>query len=135
MEITLTTPALLFPAISLLLLAYTNRFMALANLIRGLKNRYASTHSRLVYGQIENLRTRLVLIRNMQAFGIASMFGCVFCMFILFAGYIVIGQYVFGLSLLLLMVSLALALREIQISVKALELELNDFEEENETSK
>jgi hypothetical protein len=129
MEITLTTPALLFPAISLLLLAYTNRFMALANLIRGLKSRYASTHSRLVYGQIENLRTRLVLIRNMQAFGIASMFGCVFCMFILFAGYIVIGQYVFGLSLLLLMVSLALALREIQISVKALELELNDLEE------
>lgn len=129
MEITLTTPALLFPAISLLLLAYTNRFMALANLIRGLKSRYTTTHSRLVYGQIENLRTRLVLIRNMQGFGIGSMFGCVFCMFILFAGYIMIGQYVFGLSLLLLMVSLALALREIQISVKALELELNDLEE------
>ncbi|MDX5417646.1 MAG: DUF2721 domain-containing protein [Hymenobacteraceae bacterium] len=129
MEITLTTPALLFPAISLLLLAYTNRFMALANLIRSLKSRYASTHSHLVYGQIENLRNRLVLIRNMQGFGIASMFGCVFCMFILFAGYSTVGKYTFGLSLLLLMFSLALALREIQISVRALELELDDLEE------
>ncbi|MCP2042029.1 DUF2721 domain-containing protein [Pontibacter sp. HSC-36F09] len=129
MEITLTTPALLFPAISLLLLAYTNRFLALASLIRSLKTRYATTQSQLVYGQIENLRIRLVLIRNMQAFGIASIFGCVFCMFILFAGYSTAGKYTFGLSLLLLMISLALALREILISVKALELELNDLEE------
>lgn len=129
MDITLTTPALLFPAISLLLLAYTNRFMALANLIRSLKSRYASTQSLLVYGQIKNLRIRLVLIRNMQAFGIASMFGCVFCMFILFAGYTTVGKYTFGLSLMLLMISLALALREIQISVKALELELDDLED------
>lgn len=132
MDITLTTPALLFPAISLLLLAYTNRFMALANLIRSLKSRYASTHSLLVFGQIKNLRIRLVLIRNMQAFGIASMFGCVFCMFILFAGYTTVGKYTFGLSLMLLMISLALALREIQISVKALELELDDLEDLSE---
>ena len=130
MEITLTTPALLFPAISLLLLAFTNRFMALANLIRSLKTRYASTHNHLVYGQIENLRKRLILIRNMQALGISSMFGCVFCMFILFAGYDTVGKYVFGLSLVLLLLSLALALREIQISVNALTLELNDLEEE-----
>lgn len=134
MEITLTTPALLFPAISLLLLAFTNRFMALANLIRSLKTRYATTHSHLVYGQIENLRKRLILIRNMQALGISSMFGCVFCMFILFAGYETVGKYVFGLSLLLLLGSLALALREIQISVNALTLELNDLEEETENS-
>ena len=132
MEITLTTPALLFPAISLLLLAYTNRFIALANLIRSLKKRYASTQSNLVYGQIENLRTRLVLIRNMQAFGICSIFGCVVCMFVLFAGYNTAGKYLFGLSMILLMLSLALALREIQISVNALRLELNDLEEETE---
>ena len=132
MEITLTTPALLFPAISLLLLAYTNRFIALANLIRSLKKRYATTHSHLVYGQIENLRTRLILIRNMQAFGISSIFGCVACMFILFAGYNTAGKYLFGLSMVLLMASLALALREIQISVNALQLELDDLEEGSE---
>lgn len=134
MEITLTTPALLFPAISLLLLAYTNRFIALANLIRSLKKRYATTHSNLVYGQIENLRTRLVLIKNMQAFGISSIFGCVVCMFVLFAGYNTAGKFLFGLSMILLMASLALALREIQISVNALRLELNDLEEETENS-
>lgn len=135
MEITLTTPALLFPAISLLLLAYTNRFMALANLIRSLKQRYATTQSQLIYGQIENLRIRLVLIRNMQAFGISSIFGCVFCMFILFAGYTTAGKYLFGISLILLMVSLALALRETQISVNALRLELDDLEETSEEVK
>lgn len=135
MEISLTTPALLFPAISLLLLAYTNRFLTLASLIRNLKTRYASTHSHRVYSQIENLRIRLDLIKNMQALGICSIFGCVFCMFILFAGYITLGKYVFGLSLILLMASLALALRETQISVRALTLELNDLEEETEEGK
>ena len=130
MELTLTTPGLLFPALSLLLLAYTNRFMATASLIRDLKNRYTTTHSELVLGQIKNLRIRLLLIRNMQAIGIASLFGCVLCMFMLFAGYNTVGKYVFGFSLFLLMLSLGLALREIQISVKALKLELNDMEEE-----
>jgi hypothetical protein len=68
----------------------------------------------------------------MQAFGISSIFGCVFCMFILFAGYITAGKYLFGLSIILLMISLALALREIQISVNALSLELDDLEETSE---
>ena len=130
MDITLTTPALLFPAISLLLLAYTNRFLGLATLIRSLKDRYTTTQSPMVYGQIENLRKRLILIRNMQVFGASSMFGCVLCMFIIFAGYTIFAQYVFGLSLILLMISLGLATREIQISVKALNLELNDLEDE-----
>ena len=129
MEITLTTPALLFPALSLLLLAYTNRFLGLASLIRSLKDRYAASRDQRVYGQIRNLRERLVLIRNMQAFGTLSMFGCVLCMFLLFAGYVDAGKYVFAFSLLMMLISLALAIREIQISVKALELELNDLQE------
>ena len=129
MEITLTTPALLFPALSLLLLAFTNRFLGLATLIRNIKDRYDSYRSQLVFRQIENLRNRLVLIRNMQAFGTLSMFGCVLCMFLLFADYQEAGKYVFAFSLLMMLISLALALREIQISVKALELELNDLQE------
>ncbi|AKD03540.1 DUF2721 domain-containing protein [Pontibacter korlensis] len=131
MEITLTTPALLFPALSLLLLAFTNRFLGLASLIRNLKDRYATSRNKLVYSQIENLRERLLLIRNMQAFGSLSMFGCVLCMFLLFADYIVAGKYVFAFSLVMMLISLALAIREIQISVKALELELNDLEEKS----
>ncbi|QHL87125.1 DUF2721 domain-containing protein [Nibribacter ruber] len=129
MEITLTTPALLFPALSLLLLAFTNRFMSLAKLIRDLKHRYQTSHSHLVFGQIQNLRTRLFLIRNMQAMGIASMFSCVLCMFMLYRGWQTAGEIIFGVSLVLLMVSMSLSFREIQISVKALELELSDLEQ------
>ena len=132
MEITLTTPALLFPALSLLLLAFTNRFLSLAKLIRDLKGIYKTTHSHLIYGQIQNLRTRLLLIRNMQAFGIASMFSCVLCMFMVYAGLQTAGKIVFGLGLVLLMISMALSLWEIQISVKALELELSDLEQDEE---
>ncbi|KAA3439164.1 DUF2721 domain-containing protein [Rufibacter hautae] len=132
MEITLTTPALLFPALSLLLLAFTNRFLSLASLIRNLKSIYKTSHNHLVYGQIQNLRIRLVLIRNMQAFGIASMFSCVLCMFMIYAGWQTAGTIIFGVSLILLMVSMALSLWEIQISVKALELELSDLEQDEE---
>lgn len=124
----LTTPALLFPAISLLLLAYTNRFLTLAGLIRELHGRYREGHEDTVLGQIVNLRTRVRLIRAMQALGVASFFGCVFCMFSLFFGLMLVAQGVFALSLVLLMVSLALSVWEIQMSVGALDLQLRDLE-------
>jgi hypothetical protein len=127
-DISLTTPALLFPAISLLLLAYTNRFLTIASLIRKLHSDYKSNPDQLIMGQLENLRKRVVLIRNMQALGICSLFLCVFCMFLIFAGEFMIGQIVFGISLLLLMASLGLSIREIQISVKALNIQLSDLE-------
>ena len=127
-EITLTTPALLFPAISLLLLAYTNRFLTLATLIRQLHSKYQENPSGMLIGQIENLRRRVGLIRNMQALGISSLLLCVLCMFLLFASEYVIGWWVFGISLFLLMLSLALSLQEIIISVKALNIQLSDLE-------
>ncbi|WP_026463131.1 DUF2721 domain-containing protein [Adhaeribacter aquaticus] len=128
MDITVTTPALLFPAISLLLLAYTNRFIALASLVRSLKQQYIETHKNIIKGQISNLRIRLILIRNMQAIGISSMLLCVTSMFVLFAGEPLIGKYLFAFSLILLMVSLALSIWEIQISVTALNIELGEIE-------
>lgn len=132
MEITLTTPALLFPALSLLLLAYTNRFMTLATIIRSLKTQYVATHSAHLMQQIHNLRRRLVIVRNMQAVGVGAMFGCVLSMFLLFAGFTAAGALVFGASLLGLLVSLAMSLREIQISVDALQIELSSLEESEE---
>src|ERR687893_627537 len=105
MEITLTTPALLFPAISLLLLAYTNRFLALAALIRELHARYKANPDELIVRQIGNLRYRVILIRDMQAVGVASLLLCVLCMLVLFAGQIQIGKIIFGVSLVLLIVS------------------------------
>jgi hypothetical protein len=128
MELSLTTPALLFPAISLLLLAYTNRFLALAVLMRELHNRYRTQPDPTIKAQLVNLRYRIVIIRNMQICGVGSFFLCVLCMFVLFAGQITLGQWVFGASLVLLLISLALSLREIQVSIDALNLQFKDLD-------
>jgi hypothetical protein len=132
MEIDLTTPALLFPAISLLLLAYTNRFLSLAALIRSLHARYQASPDELTKTQIRDLRRRVLLIRNMQALGVLSLLLCVACMLVLFAGYVVLGKIFFGISLALMMASLAVSAREIQISVHALDMQLQDLEIEEE---
>lgn len=128
MDIDLTTPALLFPTISLLLLAYTNRFLALAALIRTLHDRYLAKPDELIIAQIGNLRYRVMLVRNMQAFGVMSLLLCVVCMFLLFAGQMLPGKITFGISLVLMMISLVLSVREIQVSVNALNLHLRDLE-------
>ena len=135
MEITLATPALLFPAASLLMLAYTNRFLGLAGLIRGLAERYSSSADRRIIGQIANLRHRLALIRRMQAFGVASIFVCVACMFALFAGSETAGKVLFGASLVLLLVSLGLSFREIQLSTNALDIELSALAAKDERAR
>ena len=128
MELGLATPALLFPAISLLLLAYTNRFLTLATLIRELHKSYKANPEEIILAQISNLRYRVVLIRNMQVYGIASFFLCVLCMFVLFAGQELLGKLIFGVSLVALMVSLGISFREIQVSVDALNYRLSDLE-------
>tara|TARA_Y100001935_G_scaffold255673_1_gene271539 strand:- start:117560 stop:117949 length:390 start_codon:yes stop_codon:yes gene_type:complete len=128
MDISLTTPGLLFSAISLLLLAYTNRFLTLANLIRTLHSRYLETGDRRAVKQIENLRTRVTLIKNMQLLGIGSLFLSVFCMVSLFAGWMIAGKILFGVSLVMLLISLGISIIEIQISVKALNIQLQDLE-------
>lgn len=129
MDINLTTPALLFPAISLLLLAFTNRFLALATLIRKLHDNYLEVKDKRLLGQIKNLRRRLLFIRLMQAFGIGSMFMCVATMFMIFAEYQAIGRFMFGVSLLLMLLSLAMSFIEVQISSRALMIHLSDLSE------
>jgi len=129
MEISLTTPALLFPAISLLLLAYTNRFLALAALIRNLQQRYKETKDKNIKAQISNLQKRVYLIKNMQLTGIASLLLCVVSMFAIYESWITAGSIIFGVSLVLLMVSLVFSIIEIQISVKALNIQLSNMEE------
>lgn len=128
MEITLTTPALLFPAISLLLLAYTNRFLTLATLIRSLHGKYMEKPDEKIYGQIKNLRLRVKLIRNMQVLGVLSLLLCVVCMFVIFRGNLKFAEFIFGVSLILLILSLAVSAWEIQISVEALNIQLSDLE-------
>lgn len=127
-QLTLTTPALLFSAISLLLLAYTNRFLAYANVVRGLHARYKENPHGVIVGQIQNLRKRLRLTRTMQLLGIGSLLLCVLCMFLVYIDLQLFAETVFGIALVMLIVSLAISVREIQISVKALDLHLSDME-------
>jgi len=130
MEISLTTPAILFPAVSLLMLAYTNRFLAIASIIRALHGRFkAEEGSAVVRRQIENLRARLGLIRKMQSFGILSLFACILSVVGLFLEQRMLGEALFGLSLLLMLTSLLYCLREIHLSGRALEIELEDMEQ------
>jgi hypothetical protein len=126
--LTLTTPALLFSAISLLLLAYTNRFLALAQLIRNLHAQYKQNADSVLLGQINNLRIRVHIIRYMQILGITSLLLCVLSMFLIYIGETVWAEVIFGVALLLLIASLALSVWEIQISVKALDIHLSDIE-------
>ena len=128
MEITLTTPAILFPAVSLLMLAYTNRFLAIASIIRVLHSRYKAEGSVVVRRQIENLRARLGLIRKMQTFGILSLFACILSVVVIFLGQLILGKILFGLSLGLLLISLLYCLMEIHLSGRALEIEIEDME-------
>lgn len=130
MDISLTTPALLFPALSLLMLAYTNRFLGLSTVIRNLYADYQKSPDPNLLGQIDNLRYRVVLIRNMQIVGAASILSCVVCMLVLFFGLFELGKVIFIISLILLVISLAISIRELQISVGALELHLSVLEDE-----
>ncbi len=128
-EFTLTTPALLFSAVSLILLAYTNRFLAYAQLVRTLRERYRETPSRVTRAQIDNLRRRLHLTRTMQLLGVTSLFLCVVTMFLIYIGLFDLSAYVFGVALVCLIGSLGVSIWEIQISVRALDLHLHDMEE------
>ena len=128
MEIDLTTPALLFSAISLIMLAYTNRFMSYAQLVRTLKEQYRGNHSSVTAAQIANLRKRLYLTRAMQVTGTGSLL-CVVSMFFIYIQLYLVSIYIFGLAMVLLIISLAISVYEIYISVKALEIHLNDMDE------
>jgi hypothetical protein len=129
MEISITTPALLFPAISLLMLAYTNRFLALASLIRNLHSKYKEhSNKEGLLQQIKNLRLRLRLIRLMQFFGVLSLIFCVLSMFLVYKQWMPLAKALFAGSLVAMAASLFLSLSEIQISTKALEIELSDME-------
>jgi hypothetical protein len=127
-QLTLTTPALLFSAISLIMLAYTNRFLAYASIIRDLHDRYKKEKDSVLIAQIENIKKRLYLTRNMQILGISSLLLCVLTMFLIYIQQNAVAVWVFGFALILLIASLAVLIIEIQISVKALEHHISDIE-------
>jgi hypothetical protein len=129
MDISINTPALLFPAISLIMLAHTNRFLALSNRVRSLHDKYEKHEQKhIIHGQIKNLRYRLKLIKNMQALGVLTFLCCIICMYFIYINWQVMAHWVFAISLITFSFSLILSFVEIQQSTKALELELSDIE-------
>ncbi len=127
-ELTLTTPSLLFSAVSLIMLAYTNRFISYAQLVRNLAQDYEEHPTEDLQAQIMNLRKRLYLIRLMQVLGIFSLFLCVGTMFLIYVGFQKLAMYIFGLGMFSLIASLGVSIQEITISVRALEIRLNKIE-------
>ena len=134
-ELTLTTPSILFSAISLIMLAYTNRFLAYAQVIRNLKGEHESRPNAMTKLQIDNLRKRLYMARSMQIYGVMSLLLCVICTLFIYIGFQTIAVYTFGLSLLLLVISLGISVKEILISVKALEYRLDNVLPDEEEMK
>jgi hypothetical protein len=127
MTLSIETPALLFSATSLILLAYTNRFLTIAQIVRGLKKTYEEAQNKSILLEIKNLNLRLTLIRQMQLSGVLSLFLSVFAMLLLFLESPTASIYLFGLSLLSLLISLGISFWEISISVTALRLHLKDL--------
>jgi hypothetical protein len=127
-ELSINTPALLFPAITLLMLAYTNRFLALSSLVRKLHEEYNKEEDQILKRQIRSLRGRISLIRNMQAAGVLSFLLCIVCIYLIFRNYQAAAQIVFAASLLSLLLSLIFSLIEIFRSTKAIDIELSDME-------
>lgn len=129
MELTIQTPALLFPALSLLFIGYTNKFLALATLIRKLIEDYEDRRDPSLLVQIRSLRRRVMLIRWMQATGVCSILFCVLTMFLVYAGSQGFAKLLFAVSLVLMIVSLVCSLVEIFLSAGALRLLLKNLEE------
>jgi len=127
MTLSITTPILLFPAISLILLAYTAKFAHLANLTRNLNKQYAVNEAAGLLHQIKNLQKRIYLIKNMQVFGTASFCLCILSIFMLFNSWILAGQISFWLSAVAMMVALYLSLKEIWLSTDALKVVVNEL--------
>ena len=129
MELSVNIPALLFPAISLIMLAYTNRFLALSNRVRVLHDKYQLEEQRhIIFGQIKNIKYRIKLIQNMQTYGVATLLLSILSMFFIFIEYQKVAQFIFALSLITFSISILLSLIEIRLSTKAIELELSDME-------
>lgn len=129
MQLNITTPALMFSAVSLILLAYTNRFLAYAQIVRNLYAEFKKNKDAVLIDQIKNLRRRLHMIRSMQIFGVSSLFLSMASMLLLYYNMNTLGGLAFTVGLISMIISLSISLWEIQISIKALDLHLKDMED------
>lgn len=128
MEFTLTTPTVLFPAVTVMLLVYTNRFISISNLIRDLKKQYDSEPSESIILQIQSLRRRVLLMRNMQWLAVLTLFLSVISIFCIFESRPELAKKIFVVGMVSLIASLFLSLREIHLSINAIDIEMKSIE-------
>ena len=128
--LTISTPALLFPAVSLLFLAYTNRFLHLAALVRQLHRDWAERQDDCLRAQIDNMRKRLALIRWMQLLGAVSILLCVVAMVAVMLEANLTGWIAFFAALLFMGGSLFCLILEVACSGGALKILLDRVERE-----
>ncbi len=129
MDISINTPALMFPAITLVMLAYTNRFLALSSRVRALHDVYKDHENKvIIHGQIKNMRYRLKLIKNMQSLGVSAFLCSILCMYMIYENLMLFAHLIFAVSMIFFAASLVISLVEINLSTKAIELELSDME-------
>lgn len=128
-ELSISTPALLFSIISLLMIAFTNRFMSMASLIRDLHEKFQTKPDKTILIQIVNLRKRISMIRYMQIIAISSLLVSILCMFFIFLGFDLVAKWLFVLGLIGLSISLIISAFEITISTEALDAEISDMED------
>ncbi|MAQ64014.1 MAG: II family cellulose-binding protein [Actinobacteria bacterium] len=134
MILSIETPAILFPAITLLMLAYTNRFLALSQLIRTLHHDYQNINANHIVKQIKHLRFRLFLIRLMQSLGACALILCIISIFSLLMSYQSLGTSLFIGSLIIFLGSIISSLIEILLSTRALNILLVGFEDSQQKS-
>lgn len=128
MNLELSTPALLFPAIAILMLGYVNRYIGAANVIRSFKKDYDSgyKHNDLTK-QLNILKKRIELMRGMLLVGASSLILACLSMLFIFVNNQLAGKGAFGLSLLGLVLSLFASLYETSLSNRSLILEIDDM--------
>ena len=134
MQIDLQTPSLVFSATSLLMLAYTNRFLTIAGLVRDLVNRHeTNSEDPTILSQIANLQIRLKWIRLMQLWGAVSFITAITSMFLQMFQNIpnTIATLVFILSLIAMLISLSYLIKELLLSNDALTYQLETLKKKN----
>lgn len=129
MDIAINTPALLFPAITILFLAYSNRFLTIATRIREKHADFNKTHSPVAAKQIMSFRLRLRYIVAMEMFAVLGIISCTIAMGFIFYGLQNYGNIAFAISMLFIVLSLLASIIELFFSMKALNIELEDMEE------
>ena len=124
MILQMTTPALIFPAISLIMLAYTNRFLGLSSVIRNLTHEYQLHPDEPLLLQIDNLQRRVMMVRNMQLFGVLCIMFSIASIWALAVDNQLWGIGFFVASLICMAVSLLISMYELILSCHALEIAL-----------